>query len=148
MNVFKNKCPHCTFCANNKAVLKMHLKNFHQNKGTKSAIQEKINSDVLDPKMNHTQVQQNICEEEFSPNELDLHFAENHQETLNEIQETHQCNLCENSYLKSVELNNHLKEVLAIRKMKDKEITHVKFVKKYFKVNHIKTNISDLFMER
>ena len=24
MNAFKNKCPHCTFCANNKAVENLH----------------------------------------------------------------------------------------------------------------------------
>ena len=32
--VMKNavkKCPHCTFCANNKAVFEMHLKNLHDN---------------------------------------------------------------------------------------------------------------------
>ena len=51
MNVFKNKCPHCTFCANNKAVLKMHLKNFHENQRAQALIHEKVNSDVINPKI-------------------------------------------------------------------------------------------------
>ena len=108
MNVFKNKCPHCTFCANNKAVLKMHLKNFHQKQIIQPVIQEKIDSEVIYPKMDDTQIQQkykcHICEDEFNlPNGLEVHFAENHQETLND--------LCENSYVLSDELQNHLKEV-------------------------------------
>ena len=75
MNAFKNKCPHCTFCANNKAVLKVHLENLHENQRIQPTI------------------------------------AEHDQETLNEIGINYQCDLCENSYVLSAELENHLKEV-------------------------------------
>ena len=117
MNAFKNKCPHCTFCANNKAVLKVHLENLHENQRIQPTIAvEKMDSNILNPKISDTQEQQkckcHICEEEFlNPNGLELHFTEHHQETLNEIGINYQCDLCENSYVLSAELENHLKEV-------------------------------------
>ena len=145
MNVLRNKCPHCTFCANNKAVLKMHLKNFHQNQRTQPAIQEKVDLEIIYPKMYDNQMQQkckcHICEEEFSPNELEFHFVENHQEPLNGIQVAHQCDLCENSYLLPAELKNHLKEVHTHQEYKrpiECNSCGKSFTRKFALKNHIK----------
>ena len=56
MNAFRNKCPHCTFCANNKAVLKVHLENLHENQRIQPTIAvEKMDSNILNPKISDTQ---------------------------------------------------------------------------------------------
>ena len=46
MKIAEKKCPHCTFCANNKAVFEMHVKNLHDNIHEASKKIGDVNDDI------------------------------------------------------------------------------------------------------
>ena len=94
MNPFKNQCPHCTFCANNKSVLQMHLKNFHEKKRRQPTIQK-----------GERNYNCNFCGKSFTQSGN----LKNHIKTIHEAQRNFKCDSCGKFFTQSGNLNQHIK---------------------------------------